>query len=302
MSNQQSSIKISPRLLVFDSGLGGLTVTRALREAVPEARIAYVADDAGFPYGALDEATLRARVLSVVGDSIRAMRPDAVVIACNTASTMALSALRGAHAVPFIGTVPAIKPAAALSRSRLVSVLATPATVSREYTRALIAEHGQGCAFTLVGSSKLAAIAERIMAGDSLFDAAILAEIAPCFVEDGGRRTDVVVLACTHYPLLIERLERLSPWPVTWLDPAPAIARRTANILAEAGFVVGVGAQRPRGEFYFTSGELPPAQVLALLEGSGFGLGRAAAERGPSPPSLDWPVERWPSHSWKEAQ
>ncbi len=301
MSDQHSSVKAAPRLLVFDSGLGGLTVTRALRESAPEAMIAYVADDAGFPYGALDEATLRARVLAVVGDAVRAMRPDAAVIACNTASTMALAELRAAYSLPFVGTVPAIKPAAAISRTRLVSVLATPATVSREYTRALIAEHGQGCAFTLVGSNKLAAIAERVMAGDSLPDASIAEEIAPCFIREGERRTDVVVLACTHYPLLIDRLERLAPWPVTWLDPAPAIARRTANILAQEGFVVGVGAQRPRGEFYFTSGEVPPAPVLALLEGCGFGLGRALAGRGTSAPSLDWPLEVWPSHSWKEA-
>jgi glutamate racemase len=168
-----------------------------------------------------------------------------------------------------------VKPAAALSRSRLVSVLATPATVARDYTRALIAEHGQGCAFTLVGAPSLAAVVERAMAGDDVPDSAISAAIAPCFVEVDGARTDVIVLACTHYPLLIERLEALAPWPVTWLDPAPAIARRTANVLAGAGFVVGVGASRTVGSATFTSGRTADPVLASVL--ARYGLRSAEA-------------------------
>jgi glutamate racemase len=256
----------TPRLLVFDSGLGGLTVLRALREAVPEARITFIADDAFFPYGALEDAALIARVDAVIGSAIAELTPDAVVIACNTASTIALPALRKSRAVPFVGTVPAVKPAALLSRSCLVSVLGTPATVRRDYTRALISAHGEGCDYTLVGAAQLAALAEAAVSGETVPDAAIAAEIAPCFIERDGRRTDVVVLGCTHYPLLIGRLETLAPWAVTWLDPAPAIARRTANVLAELGFVVGVGASRPRGEIRFTSGKSAPASLKPLLE------------------------------------
>ncbi|MEJ2116550.1 MAG: aspartate/glutamate racemase family protein, partial [Alphaproteobacteria bacterium] len=129
-----------PRLLVFDSGLGGLSVLGALRQAVPEAAITYLADDACFPYGVLADEALIARVCEVVGEAIDKVGPDAVVIACNTASTAVLPSLRAAHSVPFIGTVPAVKPAAQLSHTGLVSVLGTPATVHRDYTHALISE------------------------------------------------------------------------------------------------------------------------------------------------------------------
>jgi glutamate racemase len=256
----------TPRLIVFDSGLGGLTVLRALREAVPEAGVTYIADDAYFPYGALTDEALIARMDEVIGGAIAELTPDAVIIACNTASTIALPHLRAVHALPFVGTVPAVKPAAMLSQSCLISVLGTPATVRRDYTRTLISAHGEGCDYTLVGATELAALAETMMAGGEVPDAAIAQEMAPCFVEKDGRRTDVVVLGCTHYPLLIGRLEKLAPWPVTWLDPAPAIARRTANVLAELGFVVGVGASRPRGEIRFTSGKSPPESLRALLD------------------------------------
>lgn len=287
------ALKSAPRLLVFDSGLGGLTVARAIREAAPEALISYVADDAGFPYGALSDDVLAARVERVVGQAIDAVSPDAVVIACNTASTIALPVLRARYALPFIGTVPAVKPAAGISRSGLISVLATPATVKRDYTHALIAEHGQGCDFNLVGSDRLATIAERYAAGERVHDDAIAQEIRACFVEQGGARTDVIVLACTHYPLIIERLERVAVWPVIWLDPAPAIARRAANVLAEMGFIIGVGAQRPRGDIYFTSGATPTPSVLALI--SQYGLRFNGVEGAEDEPHLEegagWPVD-----------
>jgi glutamate racemase len=293
MTWASQTAKTAPKILIFDSGLGGLTVMRAIREAAPEALVSYVADDAGFPYGALDEASLVARVLRVMEEAIESASPDAVVIACNTASTLALPELRARYRMPFVGTVPAVKPAAALSRSRMVSVLATTATVRRDYTRALIAEHGQGCEFTLAGSDRLASLTERSMAGERVSDEAILQEIAPCFVEGpDGARTDVIVLACTHYPLLIERLERLAPWPVTWIDPAPAIARRLANVLADAGYVVGVGAQRPEGDIHFTSGHLPAAPVLALLSQYGLSLAGASilVSAGGLQEAPPWPI------------
>lgn len=272
MQKSVSPKKTMPRLLVFDSGLGGLTVLRAIREAVPEAVISYLADDAGFPYGALEEDALIERVLSVVGEAITNLQPDAVVIACHTASTLALPYLRARYSVPFIGTVPAVKPAAAMSRTRLVSILATSATVKRNYTLGLIREHGEGCQFALVGSDLLATLAERNAAGERVKDGAISQEILPCFVEMNGRRTDVIVLACTHYPLLMERLERLALWPVIWLDPAPAIARRAANVLAAQGFVIGVGVHRSMGDIHFTSGDIPSAPLLALLDQYGLGV------------------------------
>ncbi len=265
-----------PRLLIFDSGLGGLTVLRAIRAAVPEASVTYLADDARFPYSALGDAELSACACEVLAAPVAAFRPDAIVIACNTASTTALPALRATFAPPIIGTVPAIKPAAQLSRSGLVSVLGTSATARRDYTRALIAEFGEGRDFTLVGSARLAGLTEIVMNGGSVPDEAIRQEIGPCFVEKGGRRTDVVVLACTHYPLLLGVMERLAPWPVAWLDPAPAIARRTANVLANLGFPVGVGFARESGKAIFTSGKAPSPALASLLEA--YGLAAASEE------------------------
>jgi len=243
--------------VVFDSGLGGLTVLREIRARMPDRPLVYVADTAVFPYGELPADVIRERVTAVIGAAIEAYRPDAVVIACNTASTLVLPVLRARFAVPFVGTVPAIKPAAERSRSRLVSVLATPGTVARDYTRELIATHGRDCRFTLVGARRLAGLAEAALSGTAVADEAIAAEIAPCFVEEGGRRTDTIVLACTHYPLLIERLRGLAPWPVDWIDPAPAIARRLDAVLggaAPAGIM--------KGPVFLHTGGAPARSVL----------------------------------------
>jgi glutamate racemase len=261
-----SSMGRTPRLLFIDSGLGGLTVLRAAHQAVPEAAVLFIADDAGFPYGLQCAGVLSSRLVGIVQKEIKDFKPDCIVLACNTASTVALKALRKAFVTPIVGTVPAIKPAAALTKSGLVSVLATPGTVAREYTRELIAQFGAGTHFNLVGSPKLAELAEMSAGGSAVKDSAIASEIAPCFIEDGAAKTDVVVLGCTHYPLLLDKLDALAPWPVTWLDPAPAIARRIANVLAEQGHVVGVGAKRGAGIIKFTSGRIPSASLSALLQ------------------------------------
>ena len=226
-----------PTILVFDSGLGGLSVLREVVRARPDAHYVYVADDAFFPYGHHSQEALIARVVPLMGELIAGHRPDLIVIACNTASVQTLAPLRAAYATPFVGTVPAIKPACAQSRTKRVSVLGTKATVQREYTHALIRDFAQGCAVTLVGSPELASLAEAALSGTSVSAAAIAAEIAPCFVGDAtdpAGRTDTVVLACTHYPLLLDRLERLAPWPIAWIDPAPAIARRVVDLLGPA--------------------------------------------------------------------
>ncbi|MGA8711572.1 MAG: glutamate racemase, partial [Roseiarcus sp.] len=225
----------APRALVFDSGLGGLSVLAEIRRLRPDVEIVYVADDAAFPYGRLSDAALIERVGAVMARVVAEQTPDIVVIACSTASTLALPHLRAAYPqLPFVGTVPAIKPAARESRSGLVSVLATRGTIARDYTHALVRDYAADCEVTLVGSADLAPIAERAMRGEAVDDAGIAREIAPCFVEKDGRRTDCVVLACTHFPLLIDALERLSPWPVAFVDPAPAIARRLDALLGEA--------------------------------------------------------------------
>lgn len=247
----------APNIAVFDSGLGGLTVYREVVKLLPGARYVYCADDVCFPYNALDEAGLTARVLAVIQSVKDRYEPDLVVVACNTASTVALPALRERFEIPFVGTVPAVKPAATASRSKLISVLGTEATVQREYTRALIRDFAVDCDVTLVGSTRLASIAEADLRGEAVDDAEIEREIAACFVEKDGGRTDVVVLGCTHYPLLLEHLQRLAPWPVEWLDPAPAIARRVADLLPSADGATTGGAAVAA----FTSGK-PPLEVL----------------------------------------
>src|ERR1700719_1709068 len=168
-------------ILIFDSGLGGLTVYREVAAARPDTDFVYVADDAGFPYGGLPEPALVSRVVALMGELIETHRPDLVVIACNTASTIVLPDLRKQFSLPFVGTVPAIKPACTASVTRRVSVLGTEATVSREYTRALIRDYAQDCQVTLVGSKQLASYAEADLAGAPASDAAVSAEIAPAF-------------------------------------------------------------------------------------------------------------------------
>jgi glutamate racemase len=239
-------------ILLFDSGLGGLTVYREVAAARPDADFIYLADDAAFPYGSLKEPALVGRVVDLIGDAIKAHRPDLVVIACNTASTIVLPTLRKNFSLPFVGTVPAIKPACAASVTRRVSVLGTEATIAREYTRALIRDYALDCKVTLVGSKELAGYAEAELAGMPVSDAALRTELAPCFRDD-GKRTDTIVLACTHYPLLLDRLAQLAPWPVSFLDPAPAIARRVVDLLGSESSSASVGSTRA----IFTSGRVP---------------------------------------------
>jgi glutamate racemase len=254
----------APTILVFDSGLGGLTVFSELVKARPDARFVYAADDAGFPYGRLGEAALVARVLAVMERLVALDAPDLVVVACNTASTLVLPHLRARFAIPFVGTVPAIKPAAAASLTRRIGVLATPGTVARDYTQDLVRSYAGDCRVTLVGSRLLASLAEAEMMGFPAADEAIAAEIAPCFVEDAAGRTDVVVLACTHYPLLWHRLHALAPWPVRFIDPAPAIARRVVQLIG--GAIAGREGEGDSSAL-FTSGRDPsPALAQALHE------------------------------------
>ena len=252
------------KLLVFDSGIGGLSVAREIRRALPGVTIDYVADDAGFPYGDWEEGALTDRVVALVGDLVERHAPDAVVIACNTASTLVLPPLRARHQIPIVGTVPAIKPAAEQTRSGRISVLATAGTIRRDYTHELIRKFAGNCSVTLVGSARLAPLAEAHMRGEPIDEAAVLAEIAPAFVSGEGARTDAIVLACTHYPFLAETFARLAPWPVAWIDPAPAIARRAAVVLGAAAHE-GAGG----GNAWLTSGRTWPAALSPVLAATG---------------------------------
>jgi glutamate racemase len=261
----------APRILLFDSGMGGLTVAKAVREALPEAQLIYSADNAAFPYGAWSEPELIKRIVGVMGKLLTRVEPDIVVVACNTASTLALAALRKAYDVPFVGTVPAIKPAAQITKSGLIGVLATPGTARREYTYDLIHTHAFDCRVFLHGARRLAEIAEAKLRGHAVDREELLEEIAPVFRRREDKATDVVVLGCTHYPLLLDDLIYAAPWPVTFVDPAPAIARRVVDVLG------GVSI-RP------TSNGAPPGGTVILTSG-----GESACESLPAYVAMEFP-------------
>ncbi|WP_438617211.1 glutamate racemase [Oryzifoliimicrobium ureilyticus] len=253
-------------VLVFDSGIGGLTVLREVRVLIPERSFIYVADDAGFPYGSWEEQALQERIIKLFATLLERYDPEICIIACNTAFTLVGADLRAAFPhMTFVGTVPAIKPAAERTRSGLVSVLATPGTVRRAYTHELIQSFAQQCHVELIGSVHLARMAEAYIRGDIVSDEAIGAEIAECFVERDGARTDIVVLACTHYPFLANVFRRLAPWPVDWLDPAEAIARQARRKVPQIE-----GAEHPDGfdHAFFTSRN-PDFSTRRLLQGFG---------------------------------
>ena len=231
---------------------------------MPEHRFVYVGDDAAFPYGDWEENALVDRMLGVFDELIDQYSPSMIIVACNTASTIILPHLRNRISIPVVGTVPAIKPAAERTSSGQVSVLATPGTVQRDYTRDLISQFARTVNVRLVGSESLAPIAEQYMTTGKVDEAAVAREIEECFVDRLGARTDVVVLACTHYPFLADVFRRLAPWPVDWLNPAEAIARHAKTLLPDADRV-----QEVQDIARFTAGR-PRPELLRFL--SGFGL------------------------------
>lgn len=246
--------------MTFDSGLGGLSVFRHLLAVVPEVNHLYVADDVSFPVGDWEADALIEHCIETIGALIHQYNPRLAVIACNTESTLILDALREKFTIPFVGTVPAIKPAAEQTQTGLVSILATPGTVERDYTRTLMDAYASNCDVTLVGSGKLAMLAEDYLRTGTVDLDELFVEIEPCFVKKDGEQTDVVVLACTHYPLLLPLFEKLAPWPVKLLDPAPAIARRVLVLLDDK-----VSGQAKR-DYIMTSGaDFPVAQVEGFL-------------------------------------
>ncbi|QUT04279.1 glutamate racemase [Sphingobium phenoxybenzoativorans] len=224
------SVPENAPLLFFDSGVGGLSILGPARETLPNAPIVYAADRAGFPYGTKSEAEIAARVPALLGRLVERYRPRLAVIACNTASTIALAAVRSALDIPVVGTVPAIKPAALQSKSRVIGVLGTDATVRQPYVDRLAAEHGADCIILRHGSAALVALAEAKLRGEPLDPAVARDALAGLFDQPGGDRMDVVVLACTHFPLVQPELEAASLRPLVFTHGGPGIARRIAYL------------------------------------------------------------------------
>jgi glutamate racemase len=250
------------RLLgVIDSGIGGLGVVAEIRRLLPEADIVYVADNGGFPYGNLPDATVVERCARIVTALDQLFAPSAVVVACNTATTVALAPLRARFPVPFVGCVPAIKWAAKVSRTKTFGLLATPATVRREYLRELIEQFAQGCTVLSHGSQRLAPLAERRFRGLSVDLDLLREEVEALTKAPGGEALDTIVLGCTHYSFVLAELEAVSPPGITWLDPAPAVARRVQNFLSALPPDPPRVPQLPANVAIFTA-PLPDVDVL----------------------------------------
>ncbi len=215
-------------ILFFDSGVGGLSILAPAQQALPNAPIVYAADNAGFPYGTKSEMEIAARVPALLGRLVERYRPRLAVIACNTASTIALPAVRAALDIPVVGTVPAIKPAALLSTSRVFGVLGTDATVRQPYVDRLAAEHGADCSVLRHGSAALVQLAEAKLRGETLDPAIPRTALAGLLDQPGGDRMDMVVLACTHFPLVKDQLAAAAPRPIGFVHGGEGIARRIA--------------------------------------------------------------------------
>jgi glutamate racemase len=216
-------------LLFFDSGVGGLSVLGPTRKLLPNAPIVYAADTAGFPYGKRSDAELAHRVPALLGRLVERFHPRLVVIACNTASTIALDHARAALDIPIVGTVPAIKPAAELSKSRVIGVLGTQATVRQPYVDDLSARFAADCTVIRHGSPDLVELAEAKLAGEAVSVEAVRTAIQPMIEQPGGDEMDVMVLACTHFPLLAEEIAAAFP-EIMQIDGGPGIARRIAHL------------------------------------------------------------------------
>ena len=218
----------APKVLVFDSGVGGLSVLAELRQRLPQCQLLFACDNEAFPYGTKDEATLVARVEKVLMALVERVAPDIVVLACNSASTLALPRVRSRLSIPVVGVVPAIKPAAVLSRNKCIGLLATPGTVRRTYTQQLIDDFASDCRVIRVGSNELVSLAEQKLRGETIPTTLLEEVLAPMLAEPA---LDTVVLACTHFPLLRDELDRAAGRPISWVDSGEAIARRVASLL-----------------------------------------------------------------------
>ncbi len=252
-------------LLFFDSGVGGLSVLQPTRELLPTAPIVYVADSAGFPYGERTEEDIAARVPALLAPVVEQFRPRLVVIACNTASTIALDTVRSALDLPVVGTVPAIKPAGEMSKTRVIGVLGTQATVRQPYVDDLAERFAADCTVIRHGSPELVELAEAKLAGEDIGVDQVRDAALPMFEAERGPDIDVIVLACTHFPLLGDELRDAFPG-VALVDGGPGIARRIAYLTREQPWPA-----RPSPGIALFSGDPPSDALRASL--ARFGLG-----------------------------
>ena len=274
----------SGRILVFDSGVGGLTVAAEVEQRLPECEVHYAADTGFFPYGNKSDEALRARLPAVAEALVEVCAPDVFVIACNTASTLALSEVRERLSIPVVGTVPAIKPAIQLSQTGVIGLLATPGTLRRSYTDALIEEFANKAHVIKHGSIDLVHLAEAYAAGDPVSDAAVRAAQHALFDHDQASRMDTVVLACTHFPLLRDQLQATAPHPCQYIDSGEAIARQTARLLEKKD----INAPRVSKQAFITSPPDGAPMTVKTLERFGYRLSEpvAVGRKGTTSPEV----------------
>lgn len=260
----------SAPILVYDSGLGGLTVAREILALTPQHRLVYYGDTAYFPYGTKAAEQVTDRVLERVRTLQEHFHPAIIVIACNTASTVVLPALRAQTQTPVVGVVPAVKPAAALTDSGVIGLLATPGTVLRAYTHQLIEQFAGHCEVVSVGSNELVLLAEGKLLGRPVATAQLTPILERFAHHPRHDEIDTIVLACTHFPLLREELAAAYDRPVTWLDSGRAIAHRVCSLLGDTG-----GAETPVALGHRALFSAPPAaldQLRPYLAGMGIGI------------------------------
>lgn len=253
-------------ILLFDSGVGGLTVYDALREVLPDAPVIYAADLAGLPYGTKTEAQIAARVAGLLGRMAERFQPRLACIACNTASTIALGMVRDVLEIPIVGTVPAIKPAAALTRTGTIGLIGTGATIRQAYVDDLEAQFAGGKRLLRIAAPELVEAAEAKLRGHPV-DPALIADVhARLAAMEGAADIDTLVLACTHFPLLADELAAAFGTEVQQVDGAQGIARRIAHLLEGQRFSAGSAPNR-----FIVTGPLAGADGLeAALAARGF--------------------------------
>lgn len=229
---EQARIDPHAPILLFDSGVGGLTVLEEVRKLQPQMPVIYAADTAGLPYGEKTEAQVAARVAGLLGRMTERFHPRLVCIACNTASTIALGMVREVLEVPIVGTVPAIKPAAAMTRTGVIGLLGTGATIRQAYVDRLEREFASDKVLLRHGAPGLVEAAEAKLRGEPV-DPAVIAEAAEALrSRPRGEAIDTVVLACTHFPLLEPELAEAFGPGVRFVHGAEGIARQIARLTA----------------------------------------------------------------------
>ncbi len=251
------------RVLVIDSGIGGMSIVKAIRNLQLEISITYIADNKFFPYGRMDSENLLNRLHHLVNRALEQSPYDAVVIACNTASTVVMTSLREAFSHPFAGVVPAIKTASEISKSKVIGLLATEATVKSHYINNLIKEFAADCEVIKVGSPHLATIAENKVRGLCINRDHIKSDLE----EFTNTAVDTIALGCTHYPFLKDELTEEFSSTVAWLDPAIPVAQQLSVMLQS----VDCSTLKPnQNTVYFTDNKSAQDDVLPFVSSLGF--------------------------------